>query len=48
MLKGLGLAGDEVVVVMTEEDYDIQHHKQITAQRNFDMVNFGDWQIKTW
>lgn len=32
----------------TEEDYDIQHHKQITAQRNFDKVNFGKWQIKTW
>lgn len=35
-------------LVMTEEDFDIQHHKQITAQRNFDMVHFGDWQIKTW
>jgi hypothetical protein len=35
-------------VGMTEEDYDIQHHKQITAQRNFDKVNFGHWQIKTW
>lgn len=35
-------------VTMTEEDYDIQHHKQITAQRNFDKVNFGHWQIKTW
>ncbi|KIK04139.1 hypothetical protein K443DRAFT_93701 [Laccaria amethystina LaAM-08-1] len=33
---------------MTEEDYDIQHHKQITAQRNFDFVNFGEYQIKTW
>jgi hypothetical protein len=33
---------------MTEEDYDIQHHKQITAQRNFDKVIFGHWQIKTW
>ncbi|KIJ68858.1 hypothetical protein HYDPIDRAFT_37281 [Hydnomerulius pinastri MD-312] len=33
---------------MTEEDFDIQHHKQITAQRNFDQVNFGQWQIKTW
>ncbi|KAF5376893.1 hypothetical protein D9615_007224 [Tricholomella constricta] len=35
-------------VVMTEEDYDIQHHKQITAQRNFDKVHFGEWQVKTW
>ncbi|KZV77544.1 acyl-CoA N-acyltransferase [Peniophora sp. CONT] len=33
---------------MTEEEYDIQHHKQITAKRNFDKVNFGQWQIKTW
>jgi histone acetyltransferase MYST1 len=35
-------------VSMTEEDFDIQHHKQITAQRNFDKVNFGHWQMKTW
>ena len=35
-------------VVMTEEDFDFQHHKQITAHRNFDKVNFGHWQIKTW
>jgi hypothetical protein len=33
---------------MTEEDFDIHHHKQITAQRNFDKVNFGKWQMKTW
>ena len=33
---------------MTEEEFDIQHHKQITARRNFDKVNFGHWQIKTW
>ncbi|TFK66090.1 acyl-CoA N-acyltransferase [Pluteus cervinus] len=47
-----GVEGDEgqqtEEVVMTEEDFDIQHHKQITAQRNFDTVHFGDWQIKTW
>lgn len=35
-------------VKMTEEEYDIQHHKQITAKRNFDKVNFGQWQIKAW
>ncbi|TFK38680.1 acyl-CoA N-acyltransferase [Crucibulum laeve] len=35
-------------VTMTEEDYDIQHHKQITAQRNFEKVTWGDWEIKTW
>ncbi|KAH8101494.1 acyl-CoA N-acyltransferase [Cristinia sonorae] len=35
-------------VTITEEEYDIQHHKQITAKRNFDKVIFGKWQIKTW
>ena len=45
-LEGLGL-GDEGVP-MTEEEYDIQHHKQITAQRNFDKVFFAHFQIKTW
>lgn len=39
------LGGD---VPMTEEEYDIEHHKQITSQRNFDHVYFGDWQIKIW
>ncbi|CCM03718.1 uncharacterized protein FIBRA_05864 [Fibroporia radiculosa] len=33
---------------ITEEEYDIQHHKQITAKRNFDKVVFGRWEIKTW
>ncbi|KAF8555943.1 acyl-CoA N-acyltransferase [Imleria badia] len=33
---------------MTEEDFDVQDYKQIIAQRNFDKVNFGQWQIKTW
>ncbi|KAI0042216.1 acyl-CoA N-acyltransferase [Auriscalpium vulgare] len=30
------------------EEFDIAHHRQITARRNFDKVNFGHWQIKTW
>ncbi|KAI0641107.1 acyl-CoA N-acyltransferase [Trametes meyenii] len=34
--------------VITEEEYDIHHHRQITAKRNFDKVIFGRWQIKTW
>ncbi|KAI0717529.1 acyl-CoA N-acyltransferase [Cerioporus squamosus] len=34
--------------VVTEEEYDIEHHKQITAKRNFDKVIFGRWQIRTW
>ena len=35
-------------VKMSEEEYDIEHHKQITAKRNFDKVIFGRWQIRTW
>lgn len=35
-------------MVMTEEEYDVHHHKQITANRNFDYVYFGEWQVKTW
>ncbi|KAF8139710.1 acyl-CoA N-acyltransferase [Boletus edulis] len=34
---------------MTEEDFDaVQRYKQTAAQRNFDKVIFGQWQIKTW
>ncbi|KAF8531027.1 acyl-CoA N-acyltransferase [Gautieria morchelliformis] len=32
----------------TEEDSDTGEHLRITAKRNFDRVNFGHWQIKTW
>ncbi|KAI0369899.1 acyl-CoA N-acyltransferase [Pilatotrama ljubarskyi] len=39
---------DTGAAMITEEEYDIQHHKQITAKRNFDKVIFGRWQIKTW
>ncbi|KNZ72739.1 putative MYST-like histone acetyltransferase 1, partial [Termitomyces sp. J132] len=35
-------------MVMTEEEYDIHQHKQITANRNFEYVYFGEWQGKTW
>ncbi|KZT68808.1 acyl-CoA N-acyltransferase [Daedalea quercina L-15889] len=42
-----GSVGPEVQAI-TEEEYDIQHHKQITAKRNFDKVIFGRWEIKTW
>ena len=43
-------AGDDppAAAYITEEEYDIQHHKQITAKRNFDKVIFGRWEIKTW
>ncbi|KAJ8088860.1 hypothetical protein PM082_014106 [Marasmius tenuissimus] len=40
--------GQAQEVVMTEEDYDIQHHKQIGAVRNFEKVHFGEWLIRTW
>ncbi|KAJ7678282.1 acyl-CoA N-acyltransferase [Mycena polygramma] len=40
--------GVERTMVVSEEDYDFEHHKQINAQRNFDKVHFGDWQIRTW
>ncbi|KAF7369002.1 Acyl-CoA N-acyltransferase [Mycena venus] len=40
--------GGERTMVVSEEDYDFEHHKQITAQRNFDKVHFGDWLIRTW
>ncbi|KAK7688061.1 hypothetical protein QCA50_008431 [Cerrena zonata] len=43
-----GGEGASTSVVITEEEYDIEHHKQITAKRNFDKVIFGRWQIKTW
>lgn len=32
----------------TSEDDDIAEHRMITARRNFELVNFGTWQIKTW
>ncbi|KAJ7489457.1 acyl-CoA N-acyltransferase [Mycena latifolia] len=40
--------GVERTMVVSEEDYDFEHHKKITAQRNFDKVHFGDWLIRTW
>lgn len=33
---------------LTEEEFDLQQHKQLTVKRNFDKVIFGTWQIKTW
>lgn len=32
----------------TSEEDDIAEHQLLTRRRNFDMVNFGDWQMKTW
>ena len=35
-------------IVMTEEDFDLQHHQQLRAQRNFDVIIFDVWKIKPW
>jgi len=35
-------------VEMTEEEYDLKHHKKITEHRNFEYVWFGGCMIKTW
>jgi histone acetyltransferase MYST1 len=32
----------------TEEELDVRQQKQLTAQRNFDMVIFDVWKIKPW
>lgn len=39
---------DPKTLKMSEEEYDMEHHKQITARRNFDKVIFGKWAIRTW
>ena len=31
-----------------QEDLDTREQKKVTSTRNFDNVNFGQWQIKTW
>ncbi|KAF8168463.1 acyl-CoA N-acyltransferase [Crassisporium funariophilum] len=35
-------------VVMTEDEFDLRHHQQLTAKRNFDMIIFDVWKIKPW
>ncbi|KIL62189.1 hypothetical protein M378DRAFT_187391 [Amanita muscaria Koide BX008] len=39
---------EEATITISEEDYDLEQHKRLFAQRNFDKVHFGEWQIKTW
>ncbi|KAF7303742.1 Histone acetyltransferase [Mycena indigotica] len=41
-------AEDGFTMVVTEEEYDLDQHKKIGAQRNFDRVLFGQWAIRTW
>ena len=33
---------------LTEEELDARQHKQLTAQRNFDMIIFDEYKIKPW
>jgi hypothetical protein len=40
--------GASMEVLMTEQDFDLQHHKQLTAQRNFDIVIFEKWKLRPW
>jgi len=51
-LNGFGLRNNgspmPTEIVMTEEDFDLQHHQQLRAQRNFDVVIFDVWKIKPW
>ena len=39
---------DPKTLKMSEEEYDLERHKQITARRNFDKVIFSKWSIRTW
>jgi histone acetyltransferase MYST1 len=32
----------------SSEEEDVAEHQLLTRRRNFDMVNFGQWQMKTW
>lgn len=46
--NGAGPTSAPREVVISEEDFDLRQHKQLTAQRNFDMVVFDSWKIKPW
>ena len=46
--SGIGVDDDPRTLKMTEEEYDLERHKQITARRNFERVIFGKWSIRTW
>ena len=46
--RTVGALQEEATITISEEDYDFEQHKRITAQRNFDKVHFGEWKIKTW
>ncbi|KAF9527076.1 acyl-CoA N-acyltransferase [Crepidotus variabilis] len=35
-------------VVMTEEEFDLKQHKQLTSQKNFDTIIFDTWKITPW
>lgn len=46
--RGPGVEDERKTLKMSEEEYDLEHHKKITARRNFDKVVFGKWSIRTW
>ena len=35
-------------VILSEEEFDMRQHKQLTAQKNFDTVMFDVWKITPW
>lgn len=41
-------SGSGKQVEMTEEEFDLEHHKRIRRQRNFDKVYFDHKMIQTW
>lgn len=47
-IGGVPADDDPRTLKMSEEEYDLEHHKQLTARRNFDKVIFGRWSIRTW
>ncbi|KLO20011.1 acyl-CoA N-acyltransferase [Schizopora paradoxa] len=43
-----GRRGNKTKDTYAQEDLDTREQKKVTSTRNFDNVNFGQWQIKTW
>lgn len=43
-----GRRGTKAKDAYAQEDLDAREQRKVTSTRNFDNVNFGQWQIKTW
>jgi histone acetyltransferase HTATIP/histone acetyltransferase MYST1 len=41
-----GVSGPHMI--LSEEEFDMRQHKQLTAQKNFDTVMFDVWKITPW